>query len=112
MGTERIEALDFLLSDLDQLVKNRSWKGRTKTFKQVVELYFASIHLQEDEHVEFFGDVLGLLVEHVETKELAELGQRIAPVKRAPAKLISAARQRRRNRCGGAGDYAIWSTFL
>ena len=83
-----MEALNSLLADLDQLVKQRSRKDRANTFKQVVDLYFASIDLQEDEHVEFFGDLFGLLVDHVDTRELVDLGQRIAPVERAPAKLI------------------------
>jgi uncharacterized protein (DUF2336 family) len=83
-----MEGLSSLLSDLDRLVRNRSSNGRAKTFSQVVDLYFASVGIQEDEHVDFFGDVFGLLVDHVGTSELADLGQRIAPVERAPARLI------------------------
>jgi uncharacterized protein (DUF2336 family) len=82
------DTLDSLIADLERQVKSGSKKGRAKTFKQVVDLYFSSIDLQEDQHVDFFGDVFGLLVDHVDTADLADLGHRIAPVDRAPAKLI------------------------
>lgn len=83
-----MEQINSLLADLDRLVRERSSKGRAKTFRQVVDLYFASIDIQEDELVEFFGDVFGLLVDHADAEDLVDLGQRIAPVERAPVKLI------------------------
>jgi uncharacterized protein (DUF2336 family) len=85
---ETTDALDLLLADLDRVVRSTSRKGRARTFRQVTDLYFASVDVQEDEHVEFFDDVFGLLVDHVESGELADLSRQIAPVGRAPAKLI------------------------
>lgn len=83
-----MEPFNSLIADLERRIRSGSKTRRVDTFKQVVDLYFASIDLQEDEHVEFFGDVFGLLVDHIDTKDLVDLGQRIAPVERAPAKLI------------------------
>lgn len=83
-----MEAVDALIADLTQLVKSGTKHDRAKTFMRVTELYFTSIDLLKDEHVAFFDDVLGLLVDHVDTQTRTELSQRIASLELAPFKLI------------------------
>ena len=41
-----------------------------------------------DEHVDLFDDVFGLLIEEIETKARAELSNRLAPVDNAPIKVL------------------------
>lgn len=83
-----MQTLDTLMADVDQLVRSGSKSERDKTLAQVNELYFSTIDLHKDEHVDFFGDVFSLLVDYVDTQARADLGQRVAPLARAPAKLI------------------------
>ncbi len=83
-----MESLNALIDDLDQLVKRRSRAGQKTTFKQVAGLYFASVDLQLDEHIEFFGNAFNLLVDQADINDLVDLGQRIARVRNAPVKLI------------------------
>jgi hypothetical protein len=83
-----MEALDTLIADLDRLVKSGSRSDRAQTFDRVVELYFSSLDHQQNGHVEFFGDLFGVLVDHAGTDALVALGRRVAPLSRAPAKLI------------------------
>jgi uncharacterized protein (DUF2336 family) len=83
-----METLDRLISDLDRLVRTGSRSDRAQTFGRVADLYFSSLDHQQDGHVDFFGDLFGILVDHVDSDTLAALGRRIAPLPRAPAKLI------------------------
>ena len=52
-------------------------------------LYFSTAPTQfTDDHVELFDDVMGYLIEEIETKALAELARRIAPIPNAPAGVV------------------------
>ena len=83
-----MEALTTLISDLDRAVKREFKADRANALKQVDDLYFSTIDLHSDEHVEFFGDLFSLLVDYVDAQVRADLGERVAPLPRAPAKLI------------------------
>jgi uncharacterized protein (DUF2336 family) len=83
-----MQALDSLIADFKRITRSKSKEDRATAFAQVARLYFASLDLQQAEHVAFFDHVLGLLVDDVATDERVEFSRRVAPLKSAPARLV------------------------
>jgi uncharacterized protein (DUF2336 family) len=77
-----------LISELDEALKSSASDKRIETLRRVTDLFLVnSVHL-EPQHVALFDDVLGHMMAHVETKALAELGHRLAPIDNAPMDVI------------------------
>jgi uncharacterized protein (DUF2336 family) len=77
-----------VIDDLESAIKRGSSEDRTRTLRQISDLFLNDANRLNDEQIGVFGDVLCLLVEKIEKTALVELGQRLAPVDTAPIKLI------------------------
>jgi len=77
-----------VIDDLESAIKRGSAEDRTRTLRQISDLFLNDADRLNDEQIGVFDDVLCLLVEKIEKTALVELGQRLAPVDTAPLKLI------------------------
>jgi uncharacterized protein (DUF2336 family) len=78
-----------LLPELEDVVRHGSPEKRAETLRRITTLFLDGADRFAPEHVALFDDVMGCLIEEIETKALAELARRIAPVVNAPADLVS-----------------------
>jgi uncharacterized protein (DUF2336 family) len=77
-----------LISELESAIKQGSSEDRTRTLRQISDLFLDDADRLNEEQIGVFDDVLCLLVEKIEKTALVELGKRFAPVDTAPLKLI------------------------
>jgi uncharacterized protein (DUF2336 family) len=77
-----------LLAELDQAIQSGSDDRRIVTLRRVTDLLLTHADQYDPEQIELFDDVLLRLVAHIETRVLAELGERLAPVATAPLGVI------------------------
>jgi uncharacterized protein (DUF2336 family) len=78
-----------LLPELEDVVQHGSAEKRAETLRRITTLFLDGADLFTTEHVALFDDVIGCLIEEIETRTLAELARRIAPVANAPSRLVS-----------------------
>src|SRR6202158_2779726 len=78
-----------LLPELEDVVQNGSAEKRAETLRRITSLFLDGAPSFNDEHVALFDDVIGCLIEEIETKALAELARQLAPVVNAPAGVVS-----------------------
>jgi len=79
-----------LIPELDQIVQRGSHHKRVETLQRVTALFLHGAGTYNNEHVDLFDHVFGLLIEQIETKARAELSIHLAPVTNAPAKVLRA----------------------
>ncbi len=77
-----------LLPELEDVVQHGSPEKRAETLHRITGLFLEGAPVFNDEHVGLFDDVISYLIEEIETKALAELSQRLAPVPNAPEKVV------------------------
>jgi len=77
-----------VIDELESAIRHGSSEDRTRTLRQISDLFLYDANRLNDEQIGVFDDVLCLLVEKIEKTALVELGQRLAPVDTAPLKLI------------------------
>ena len=77
-----------IIDELEEAVKSGSSAKRVETLRQVTDLFLNDAERLSDDQVKVFDDVLCHLVERVETRVRAELGERLAPLKRAPSGVV------------------------
>lgn len=77
-----------LLAELDDALQSGSSDTRLATLRSITDLFLSNSGRYEPEQIELFDDVLLRLIGHIESKALAELGQRLAPVDDAPLEVI------------------------
>ena len=77
-----------VIDELELAIKSGSSVDRTRTLRQISDLFLRDANRLNEEQIGVFDDVLCLLVEKIEKTALVELGQRLAPVDTAPLKLI------------------------
>ncbi|HWE76984.1 MAG TPA: DUF2336 domain-containing protein [Pseudolabrys sp.] len=78
-----------LLPELEDVVQHGSAEKRAETLRRVTSLFLDGAPAFNDEHVAVFDDVIGYLIEEIETRALAELANRLAPVPNAPTQVIA-----------------------
>jgi uncharacterized protein (DUF2336 family) len=81
-------APDSLISELEESIRAGSHEKRVQTLRKVTDLFLAENERFNDEQINVFDDVLQRLIERVETKALAELSRRLAPISNAPNDVI------------------------
>jgi uncharacterized protein (DUF2336 family) len=81
-------AQDSLISELEDSIRAGSHEKRVQTLRKITDLFLAETERFNDEQIEVFDDVLQRLIERVETKALAELSRRLAPIHNAPNNII------------------------
>ncbi len=77
-----------LISELEAAMQSGSGDRRTATLRRVTDLFLANAEQYDDEQLQLFDDVLGHMVDRIETKVRAELSERLAPVANAPIGLM------------------------
>jgi uncharacterized protein (DUF2336 family) len=77
-----------LLPELEDVVQHGSLEKRVDMLRRVTSLFLDGATICRSEHVALFDDVIGSLMEQIETKALAELARRIAPVPNAPTGVV------------------------
>jgi uncharacterized protein (DUF2336 family) len=80
--------LRALIDDLDTAVQAGSQEKRVEILRHVTDLFLGSADNINNQQVDLFGDVLAHLTKQVESKALAELGAKLAPVDNAPNAVI------------------------
>ncbi len=78
-----------LLPELEDVVQHGSAEKRAETLRRITTLFLDGSAIFSDDHVALFDDVIGYLIEEIETKALAELARRMAPVANAPEGVMS-----------------------
>jgi len=81
-------AQDSLISELEDSIRAGSHEKRVQTLRKVTNLFLSEAERFNDEQIEVFDDVLQRLIERVETRALAELSRRLAPIPNAPNDII------------------------
>jgi uncharacterized protein (DUF2336 family) len=77
-----------LIPELEQAIQHGSREKRVETLQRITTLFLDGASTYNDEHVELFDDVFGLLIEEIENKARAELSSHLAPVRNAPMKIL------------------------
>src|ERR1700728_2099482 len=79
---------ESVIAELELAVRSGSSETRIKTLRQVTDLFLNESDRLNDDQVKVFDDVLCLLISRIESKALAELSGRLAPVDNAPIEAI------------------------
>jgi uncharacterized protein (DUF2336 family) len=82
------EISNSLISELEDAVRSHSADKRVETLRRVTDLFLGEADRLNDEQIGVFDDVLGKLIHRIETKALAELSSRLAPIDNAPIDVI------------------------
>jgi uncharacterized protein (DUF2336 family) len=77
-----------LIIELEEAVHSRSAERRVETLRRVTDLFLGEADRLNDEQISVFDDVLGKLIHRIETKAVAELSSRLAPIHSAPIEVI------------------------
>jgi uncharacterized protein (DUF2336 family) len=77
-----------LISELDAAIQSSSSDKRIATLRRVTDLFLSHAGQYDPEQMKLFDGVLMRMIGHIETRALAELGERLAPVDGAPADVI------------------------
>jgi uncharacterized protein (DUF2336 family) len=81
-------ARNSLIVDLEDAIQRGSPERRAETLRRIADLFLVSAAQFTSEQVALFDDVIGCLIDRIETRALAELGRRLAPVANAPEHVI------------------------
>jgi uncharacterized protein (DUF2336 family) len=76
-----------LFDDLDAALQSGSSEKRVAMLRQVTDLFLSEADRLTEEQVGVFDVVLVQLIERIETRTLAEISERLAPVPNAPVDL-------------------------
>jgi uncharacterized protein (DUF2336 family) len=77
-----------LIDELESAIHSGSRDKRLDTLRRITDLFLLNADRFTDEQIGVFDDVLGHLIEASETKALAELSERLAPLKNAPVEVV------------------------
>jgi uncharacterized protein (DUF2336 family) len=77
-----------LIPELEDVLQHDSADRRSAAIERITALFVADAERYTAEHVELFDDVLSRLIVEIETKTLAELARRLAPIGNAPVRVI------------------------
>jgi uncharacterized protein (DUF2336 family) len=84
----RMPAPLSLIPELEEVVQHGTREKRVETLQRITALFLDGASRYNDEHVDLFDEVFGLLIEEIESKARAELSNRLAPVSNAPIKVL------------------------
>lgn len=79
-----MRGLEAIIDDLESALQNGEQERRIAMLRQVTNLFLDNASRYDAEQVEVFDDVLTHLIRELESKVLAELGEKLAPVANAP----------------------------
>ncbi|ABD87303.1 DUF2336 domain-containing protein [Rhodopseudomonas palustris] len=81
-------ASENLLDELQDTLAHGPVARRVETLRRVTDLFVSGAVDYSDEQVALFDDVFACLVRHIEAKAKALLAQRLAPIAKAPPRII------------------------
>jgi uncharacterized protein (DUF2336 family) len=99
-----------LIPELEEALRHVSVDRYADSIQRVADFFLAGASRFNEEHVHLFDRILGRLIVAVETKVLAELARRLAPVRNAPPDVIR--RLARNGEIAVAGPVLARSTRL
>jgi uncharacterized protein (DUF2336 family) len=76
-----------LIAELDHTLSNASGSQCRQMLSCITDL-FLSEERQDDDQIRVYDEVIGRLIERIETSALAELSERLAPIDHAPPNVI------------------------
>lgn len=76
------------VSEIEQSIQTGSRERRVDSLRKVTNLFLSSADRYNNEQIDVFDNVLCRLAEKIETRALAELSQRLAPVNNAPNEVV------------------------
>jgi uncharacterized protein (DUF2336 family) len=77
-----------LIGELETAVSGHSADKRVETLRRVTDLLLSDVNQLNEEQIAVFDDVLVHLIQRIESKALAELSTRIAPIDHAPIEVV------------------------
>jgi uncharacterized protein (DUF2336 family) len=77
-----------LIVELEEAVQSHSAEKRVETLRRITDLFLGEADRLNEQQIDVFDDVLGKLIQRIETKALAELSSRLAPIDSAPIEVI------------------------
>ena len=77
-----------LIAELEDAIKDGSKEKRVETLRKVTDLFLNSSDQFNAAQIDVFDDVLCHLISRIETRALAELSARLAPIDHAPPEVI------------------------
>jgi uncharacterized protein (DUF2336 family) len=83
-----LQAQESLMADLEAAMKDGVSSNRVNTLRRVTDLFLTDANRLNEEQVKVFDKVLCVLTSRIESRALAELSKRLAPVDNAPIETI------------------------
>jgi uncharacterized protein (DUF2336 family) len=83
-----MSAVLSLIPELEQVVVHGSREKRADTLQRITTLFVHEAGTYNELHIDLFDDVLGLLVENVESKARTDLSVQLAPLTNAPSRVL------------------------
>jgi uncharacterized protein (DUF2336 family) len=77
-----------LMSDLEAAIQSQVPEARAAMLRRTADLFVGNVNYYAPQHVAMFDDVIGRLAQGLESKVLAELSRRLAPVAKAPPGVV------------------------
>jgi uncharacterized protein (DUF2336 family) len=77
-----------IINEIESALRASSNEKRTETLMRVTDLFINDAAKYADKETKLFDDVMGHLINHVESRALVELSKRLAPIANAPADTI------------------------
>jgi len=77
-----------LIVDLEDALQRGSPERRAETLRRVTDLFLGSADRYTADQIALFDDVMGRLIERIETRALADLSERLGPVAKAPERVV------------------------
>src|ERR687893_459972 len=76
------------IPELEEVINAGSPERCAEALKRVTAFFLGRASRFSEEHVRLFDNVIGRLVEEIESKARAELAQHLAPVSNAPVEVV------------------------
>jgi len=77
-----------LIAELEDAIQSGSKDKRIDALRRITDLFVADADRLNDQQIDVFDDVLGHLIKRIEARALAELSERLAPIKNAPNDVV------------------------
>jgi uncharacterized protein (DUF2336 family) len=77
-----------LIEEIEQTLTTGTREQRADTLRRITDLFIVSAGDLNEQVTQVFDDVMGMLIEAIETKVRAELSRQLAPIQNAPINVI------------------------
>jgi uncharacterized protein (DUF2336 family) len=77
-----------LIIELEEAIQSGSKDKRVDALRRITDLFVADADRLTDQQIDVFDDILGHLIKRIESRALAELSRRLAPIHNAPIEVV------------------------